>query len=679
MADSMHVKLADLLAPSPRGDRALQALAFAADEQRSVFLVLYVEGGTPGLRNRTVSLLRSIFETLSLDIVRIAPPRALEEALTHLNNALLQDRAESHPPYPTLHAVLGVRDHHQLFFSGCGFVTALYLHKTAERRFSIYELTEQFTPPKGTQDVRPFSNILDGELQPGDVFYVGAPLSPLAIKTDALHDILVTLPPAGALSRLRQYAPPQDGYAGIALTVQEERSFFAAMRPKAGAAVHSLQELQRLNDQTSDILGDLPTAPTPSHTAVTPLPAPGRRDIGAYMLRAATLLGRAWTTVIQRAPRATPNIRGRFPLHTRFVALGGFGAVAILVIAILLGRASAKQEAARSAFADQLASITDRISSAEASLLYSNVSEAQRALDEANALLSAVLPTTNTQRSAVDELRERYAAIAAQARGEQRVTLEPLGTNTNALASFGLLGSGPGTVLSDGRAQRFDTIARTFQDAATASASAATALPGTLQADGANALFLGTNNRLYRVDTNTASTVEVAAGYDTLGAIADIQLYNGTLYTLVPTAEQLLRSRASITGFEPGTPWIVSKNDRPLTDARALAIDGDIYIATSNTLRKFRQGRELPWSVANLTLQNPLDLWTSPESRYLYVLDPGAKKIVVIAKATDSIVAQYLNDALSAAVGFVVDETNKRITVATRDALSTFTPEHLLQ
>jgi hypothetical protein len=172
---------------------------------------------------------------------------------------------------------------------------------------------------------------------------------------------------------------------------------------------------------------------------------------------------------------------------------------------------------------------------------------------------------------------------------------------------------------------------------------------------------------------------EVNAGHDALGTIADINLYNGTLYTLVPGTEQLLRSRASLTGYEAGTPWIISKNDQSLTDARALAIDGDVYIATATTLRKFRQGRELPWSVTNLALQNPLDLWTSADSSYLYVLDPGAQKIIVIAKETDSVIAQYMDDTLGSAIGFLVDEPAKRITIATREALFSFTPEHLLQ
>ena len=69
-------------------------------------------------------------------------------------------------------------------------------------------------------------------------------------------------------------------------------------------------------------------------------------------------------------------------------------------------------------------------------------------------------------------------------------------------------------------------------------------------------------------------------------------------------------------------------------------------------------------------------LFRSPN---LYILDPGSKRISVINKETGAIVGQYLHDSLEGAIGFLVDEAQKRLTFATRDSLFDFTPEHLLQ
>jgi hypothetical protein len=674
MAEIMHVKLADLLAPAPRGDRALQAIAQACDDRHSVFGVFMVDGGSPGLRNRTVSLFRTILETLALDILQIAPTRAFEEALTQLNKALLEDQAETHPPYPEIQAVIGIRVDQQLFFSGCGSLTTLYLRKTAERRFSIYELAEQFSPPAGTVDSRPFSNILDGDLQPGDVFYIGTPIAPQALKTDAFHDILVTLPPAGALSRLRQYCPPQDGYAGVSIAAQVERGLFSGLRPKNGAAVNSLQELQRLNDKTSDILGDL--------TQNSPLPAPGRRDITAYFLRIGTLFQRLGAALrlgfgfILKISKNKGSGTSLGLVSRRNITIGlGLG---LLVVGVLLiSRLNNDKAAASEAFAAQLASVESQISSAEASLLYKNYADAQRFTGEAEALLLTIVGTTTDQKDRIVDLRERLNKIASLAKGETAITPELVTTAPQPLVSLGRLTTGPIAVTTSSQVLRFNSLTRTLEPVGADNASPATAIPGTLQAEAATALFLGTNNRLFRIDPTLATTTEVPSSFESLSTVADIALYNSTLYSLLPATDQILKARPSIAGFEAGTPWIISQ-EQPLTEARALAIDGDMYVVTAKTVRKFRQGRELPWTTS-VTLVNPLDAWTDPASSNIYILDAGNKRIVVINKETGAVAGQYLHDDLGNAIGFLVDEAQKRITFATRDSLFDFTPDHLLQ
>ena len=69
---------------------------------------------------------------------------------------------------------------------------------------------------------KPFVTVLDGEIHPGDIFYVATRTPSSAIALADLQDVLITLPPQGALQRIRQFLPHDTAYGALCFSASEE-------------------------------------------------------------------------------------------------------------------------------------------------------------------------------------------------------------------------------------------------------------------------------------------------------------------------------------------------------------------------------------------------------------------------------------------------------------------------
>ena len=131
------------------------------------------------------------------------------------------------------------------------------------------------------------------------------------------------------------------------------------------------------------------------------------------------------------------------------------------------------------------------------------------------------------------------------------------------------------------------------------------------------------------------------------------------------------------TGYEAGTPWVTS-DTTGLDAGRALAIDGDVYVLTASNILKFSSGKQQPLSLGTFepALQNPTDMWTNIASTYLYVLDSGAKRVLVFNKKGEFI-TQYVSDELAGSMRVFVDEEKQIITVTSATTIASFPATHL--
>lgn len=148
-------------------------------------------------------------------------------------------------------------------------------------------------------------------------------------------------------------------------------------------------------------------------------------------------------------------------------------------------------------------------------------------------------------------------------------------------------------------------------------------------------------------------------------AMAGLARYgvNNRVYLVNKKTGQIVSFR--ISGKQLAGPVIAAaSNSEDLKTAQDLAIDGSIYVLYQNGITRYYAGK--PAEFNEPLLLTPLSgkgkIYTSAETKQLYVLDSGNNRIVVLDKR-GGVVQTLTNPAFTKLVDFKVDETNKIIYV----------------
>lgn len=177
-------------------------------------------------------------------------------------------------------------------------------------------------------------------------------------------------------------------------------------------------------------------------------------------------------------------------------------------------------------------------------------------------------------------------------------------------------------------------------------------------------LFLNTNQTLFVFSPGTIALKPMPITLKNTSRIKSLKSYLGKLYLLDSKNNQIFRSTKSPNGFTSTQEWI--RDDiAEIRDGSDFAIDGNIYVLKGNgAIQKFFNGKVTPFSVKIIDppLKNPSKIYTSADSNFLYILDPGDRRIIVLDK-NGNLVQQYFSPLFDAMKDFAVLENEKRIFV----------------
>lgn len=145
------------------------------------------------------------------------------------------------------------------------------------------------------------------------------------------------------------------------------------------------------------------------------------------------------------------------------------------------------------------------------------------------------------------------------------------------------------------------------------------------------------------------------------GEIVDMATFAGNLYLLDKTNGKIWKYIGNEAGFSEKRNYLVGDHLPSLSASSSIAIDGSVWLTTEKIL-KFTQGRQESFEIAGLDqpLGTILLIFTSDETKNLYVLDRQNNRIVVLEK-NGNYKSQYLLENLGGISDVVVDETNKAI------------------
>jgi len=143
---------------------------------------------------------------------------------------------------------------------------------------------------------------------------------------------------------------------------------------------------------------------------------------------------------------------------------------------------------------------------------------------------------------------------------------------------------------------------------------------------------------------------------------SNISCFNSNLYLLD-------KNKGTISKYEyfGGLAWNVPKtwieNEPEIKQAKSMAIDGGIwFLNKEGKILRFYAGEfEKQIEIKTFPVfKNPVKIWTSPFSSYLFVLEPEQKRIIITDK-NGSIVKQYQSEKFDNLKDFSVSLDEKTI------------------
>lgn len=620
-----------------------------------------------------------------------------------------------------LQMVIGVVSEHQVFVTGLGNLHALFLHRTVKQRYVIYELDAQFKAEEQSDQSKPLVTILDGELHPGDVFYVATRVPTREIDLAQLQDILVTLPPVSALKRIEQHLGPETAYAGLCFQVMEDD---VAGPPKKTNPLTSIEQLGKTKDETANLLGDqhpdvVGLIGRITGPIIKKLSAPGTRGFKSNLRRLLRFLiktlsgllvlllmlsSRLWlfAKIVGRLLKkvylekiADQTARQKFaqrlkqiwcklqnlPKSTKIGLLAGGLTVLVLFIGLTVWKLQAERSRQAQEFAQTLSAIEEKRTAAEASLIYDNTEQARTLLANAESLLNNLHPNSAEQESELAKvstaLDQSLFALRGIAPVEPKILMDVSAVSGGTWQDLFLFEDTIYVLGKNGDLWSYSDLNSTGNQIELT--RGLTGLPVQASSAKNGFLFVDDQQKLGYGQLTNKTVNPTVSGVEKLGSAQDLSLYNDNLYVLSPSAQQIIKMRPQGDGFEAGTSWITSRNS-DLTKSVALAIDGDVYVLNSTGLVKFSSGREVDLIFENVdpAITQAIDTWTSLESKYLYILESAQSRVVVFDKQ-GKFITQYTSEGLQGGLELQVRESKKEIVVATQTQILTFTASHLLQ
>ena len=189
-----------------------------------------------------------------------------------------------------------------------------------------------------------------------------------------------------------------------------------------------------------------------------------------------------------------------------------------------------------------------------------------------------------------------------------------------------------------------------------------TNLTSSVNTDGST-LFFSDKGAIYSIDegnTNLFAVSPTSTLEDSTLNTVGFGFYTGRLYVIDKNNSQILRYSSSGNTFGNASNWLAEPYD--FSNARDLAVDGSIYVLDGNNIALFTQGVKQEFSLPPLAenIGDAKKIFTSVDSQFIYILDAGSKRILVITKQ-GTLAAQLTSEKFTDLKDMYIDDGSKII------------------
>jgi len=649
-----------------------------------------------------------LFQLLSDQIHRLADSfgseanaqHRFEQFLGALNETLAQNVRDGrwNVPIEQFDAVLGIACERQMFLSGTGDLTALFLHRRPSQRYQVFNLFHSIQSEQSFPTwEKAFAVVLDGDLHEGDVFTISNVDLQRALAADELNTVLTTLPPSGATEKIRQYFPLKTALLLVIIKAQDISGQNKGEQLATLKTNVSVQHFKNQEDETQELLADQ----TPKlKTLISTLKIRTKKFVEKEIWKLIWRWIRRATRKSIKTSRHLMTKEGRLEFQGNFqrlvrsfthmdrskkYLLGGIAAVVVvLIVSISLFSSSRARSQDEQAYQQKIDAITDLMERATGAIIYKDENQARSLFVNAANLIDQLPANTEEQTQKIADLKIEMQKSMDDIRHLVNVPnpalLGDLSSVTDGVfgQSFVKVGSDLYVFATDGRVYQLDRTQKVFKPASVQETNARVSLSASADKD---KVFSLTDNNVVSQFIKDESVQKPISLEQIEGKWIDLLAYANRLYILTQTETdgQVYRYGRSGDGFGAPAKWIASKTTA-LKDARSFTIDGTVFVLMKNgKIARFVSGSEVGWEtgIVDPPITNATDIWTDTDSAYLYVLEPDTKRLVVFNKETGAFVVQYRSDAFQNMTDVIVDEPGYTIYLLSGSKLYSIAPSHV--
>ncbi|MCC7356902.1 hypothetical protein IT408_00110 [Candidatus Uhrbacteria bacterium] len=560
-----------------------------------------------------------------------------------------------------------------LCLSGTGHVMNMFLQKQADGSFRAFDLFGSLEQPDETDPRKPFSSIICGDMNIGDILFIGSTNFERLRSELKIKERLTSIPTVSAALEIKQDLEKRhipDDFMAAAITCTEMKLPQPLPTPtpevKKETSTSSIEKLVEQEKEADNHLGPS-TAPTKEIIAI-------KDKIVTLFKKVSGLvsLPQARSSSAIKDPVTLTGLRGMNAGHGSAFKRKHKLIIGIACVAIILSisgyaywKRAQRITAEIASWNSQFDSATDQRNRAESDLTYGNEPKAKSEIASAEQALNT-LPTNTPERKAkieklqneVRDLKERLKRIVKLDAAEL-INLPP-----NAAA-----GSLAAPVLDKDSAYAVDnathqilkiTLSTKNTKQIQLPTNAGKIISGTVGKD--TILFATEDGQLFSL--NKATDLVKSLTWAGVSSTADITLYASRLYSLDPVQSKIMRYTGSASEFGSGTSYIKAGSAQ-LNDAVAISIDSNVYVLkSSGQLVQYFQGAEAGFNLAQIDppARSASGMWTDVDVPLIAITDPADRRVLVYDKS-GQLRAQLNAPQFLAPKDIFGDYSNKRLLV----------------
>ena len=347
---------------------------------------------------------------------------------------------------------------------------------------------------------------------------------------------------------------------------------------------------------------------------------------------------------------------------------------ALSIVWIYKNQETKKDDAA---YNSSIKSIETKLNQAEAAFLFRNTEKSLNLMAEAKNLISKLPKESEEEKQNITKLENLYKALnnkllkLESVQAQDIITLANLNTDSPKLQ---ILDNQTLIVSDQNNLNAIDLSSA--QVSSTVETNIGVNVLSNFAVDNQTMYILFENNNVYQYSTDNDQFEKVSL--DSEGSWTNLYIYNTHLYFLSPTDNQIYKLRnVGSNSYGPPASWVNEAAD--FSSATSMAIDGDIYVLSSNgAIQKFLSGDKQSFSAQNIEpkIESASKIYTNVDSSYIYVLDKNTNRVIVYGK-NGLVVIQYQIENAQSLSDMTVDEKNRKIYLIDGQKIIAISLKHL--